>query len=370
MIVNEDRFFLSHRKEIALAAQKEGWDVTIVCKDTGRMQEVTDLGLKIIELPINPTGSNLKEELHTFRFLLNLYRKEKPDIVHHVGIKSILWGGLAARLTKVRCVVNAVSGLGVMFSGDKYGLKTRGIMTVMRFSCHRKNVSQIFQNYEDMELFKKHHIATEEQCDFIKGSGVDLKEYAYTPEPETLPIKVILTARMVKEKGICTLIDAAEILRSEMKEKVQFLLCGCLSNNPKGIKEWELHEWCDGNYIQWLGHRNDIKELLKQSHIVVLPSYYREGVPKSLIEACAIGRPIITTLSYGCKDTVNDGENGFLIMPKDTKSLADRLKTLINDKQLRVKMGANGRKKAEEEFSVVDVVKKHIEIYHRLSSKK
>ena len=370
MVVNEDRFFLSHRKDIAIEAVKNGYEVCIICKDTGRKQEVLDLGLPMIELPINPTGSNIFEELKTFRFLLKLYRKDRPDIVHHVGIKNILWGGLAARLTRIKGVVNAVSGLGVLFSGEHFGLMTRCVMMVMRFSSNRENVKQIFQNSEDRELFVKHGIAKDEQCEFIKGSGVDLTKFVYTPEPDTQPIKVILTARMVKEKGICTLIEAAEMLRSEMEGKVQFLLCGCLSNNPEGIQEEELRQWCDGSYIQWLGHRNDIMELLMASHIVVLPSYYREGVPRSLIEACAIGRPIVTTLSIGCKDTVDDGKNGFLIMPKDAKSLADKLITLINNPQLRKEMGLQGRKKAEEEFSVVQVVKKHMEIYAQLIAKK
>ena len=366
MVVNEDRFFLSHRKDIAIAAQNEGWDVTIVCKDTGRKQEVALLGLKMIELPINPTGSNPIEELRTFWFLLNLYRRLRPDVVHHVGLKNILWGGLAAKLTRVKGVVNAVSGLGVLFSDDGYGLTTKMAIRVMRFACHRKNISQIFQNQEDTQLFQDLHIATEAQCEFIKGSGVNLQEYAFTPEPPEPPVRVILSARMVREKGIVTLIRAAELLRAEMQEKVVFTLCGGLSNNPKGIKEHELREWCDGRYIEWLGYRSDMKELLMQSHIVVLPSYYREGVPKSLIEATAIGRPIITTRSYGCKDTVDDGENGFLISPKNAAELADRLRTLINDRPLRVRMGEKGRRKAEQEFSFDHVIDRHLEIYHKL----
>lgn len=367
MVVNEDRFFLSHRKNIAIAAQREGYDVKIVCKDTGQRKDVEELGLEMIELPVNPTGSNPLEEIHTFLFLFKLYRKLKPDIVHHVGLKCILWGGLAARLTNIKGVVNAVSGLGVLFSDDGYGFVTRMAIRVMRYSSNRENVVQIFQNQEDMKMFQDLRIASKEQCEFIKGSGVDLVQYAYTPEPSTLPLMVILSARMVREKGIVTLIKAAEILRDEMQGKVVFTLCGGLSNNPKGIKEHELRQWCDGQYIQWLGFRNDMEQLLKQSHIVVLPSYYREGVPKSLIEANAIGRPIITTCSYGCKDTVDDGENGFLIPPKDEAALAEKLRILIKDPQLRERMGRKGRQKAEREFSIDRVIDHHLEIYRKVS---
>lgn len=369
MIVNEDRFFLSHRKDIALSAQKEGWDVKIVCKNTGQRKDVEALGLEMIEMPINPTGSNLMEEIRTFWFLLRLYRQYKPSIVHHVGTKSILWGGLAAKIANVKAVVNAISGLGVLFSDDNYSLNTRMVIRAMRFSCHRENVAQIFQNHEDMQLFQELHIASKEQCEFIKGSGVNLTEFAYTREPSSPPVKVILSARMVCEKGIVTLVNAAERLREEMEGKVVFMLCGGLSKNPKGIKEYELNEWCDGKYIQWLGYRHDMKQLLMESHIAVLPSYYREGVPKSLIEANAIGRPIITTNSYGCKDTVDDGENGFLIPPKDEIALAEKLRLLINNKQLREQMGAKSRQKAEREFSIDTVIARHMEIYHHLAGK-
>lgn len=367
MIVNEDRFFLSHRKDIALAAQRNGWDVKIVCKDTGQRKDVEDLGLTMIELPINPTGSNPWEELHTFFFLLRLYLTYKPDIVHHVGIKNILWGGLAAKLVHVKAVVNAVSGLGVLFSGGKFGLKAKAVLSVMKFSNHRKKIALIFQNQEDTDLFLQRKIAEKSQCHYIKGSGVDLKEYYYTPEPSVPPVKIIFTARMVKEKGILTFINAAELLRKEMDGKVCFLLCGGLSNNPKGIKGDELMSICDGTYIHWMGFRKDVKELLMKSHIMVLPSYYREGVPRSLIEACAIGRPIVTTDSIGCKDTVDDCINGYLIPIKDSKALAEKLKVLIKHKELRDAMGKASRQKAEKEFSIENVVQKHLTIYSQLS---
>ena len=366
IVVNEDRFLLSHRKDIAIAAQNTGWKVKIFCKDTGQRQNVEALGLEMVELPINPTGTNPKEELRTLWFLYNLYRQDKPDVVHHVGLKNILWGGIAAKLAKINGVVNAVSGLGVLFSGEDYSLKTKLIMEAMRFANNRKNVSLIFQNMEDKQLFIDRHIALPEQCEYIKGSGVNLEEYTYTPEPNIMPVKIILTARMVRDKGIDTLIDAAEMLRNEMEGKVVFQLCGGLHNNPKGYKAEELEALCDGKYIQWLGHRNDVRELLMQSHIVTLPSYYREGLPKSLIEAAAIGRPIITTKFYGCKDTVDDGESGFLIPIQDPKALADKLRILLNDKSLREKMGRCGRLKAEKEFSIINVVNKHLEIYQRL----
>lgn len=366
IVVNHDWFFLSHRQAIAVAAKNAGWDVVIVACDTGRFDYIRSIGLKAINFPINATGMNPVEEFKTFLFLWKLYKKEKPDIVHHVGMKTILWGGLAAKLIGVKGVVNAVSGLGVMFSGDKKSLLAKGVLSVLRFSHNRRRVRVIFQNHEDKALFLNERIIKTEECVFIKGSGVDLDIFSYVPEPESLPIRVMFTARMVHEKGIVVLTEAAEILRKEYEGKVVFLLCGKLSDNPKAIRKDELEALCDGMYIQWLGHRSDVRELLRQCHIVAFPSYYREGVPKSLIEACASGRPIITTQSIGCKDTVDDGVNGYLIPIKDSRALAEKLKLLIDNKELRINFGKSSRIKAEREFSVDLVVRKHLECYDSL----
>lgn len=366
IVVNHDWFFLSHRKEVAVAAINAGWDVTIVTCNTGRFEDIRALGLKTIDLPINATGMNPKEEWKTFSFLKKLYKKEKPDVVHHVGLKTILWGGLAAKQTKVRGVVNAVSGLGVMFSEGKLSLTSRGILAVLKYSHRRKGIKVIFQNHEDEALFKRYNVIKSEDIVFIKGSGVDLKEFDYTPVPNTNPIRVMFTGRMVREKGIVTLAEAAEKLRKEYEGKVVFMLCGKLSDNPKAMKKEEVEALCDGKYFKWLGHRDDVKELLKQCHIVAFPSYYREGVPKSLIEATAIGRPVITCNSIGCKDTVDDGVNGFLIPVRDGEMLAEKLKLLIEDKDLREKMGEASRRKAEKEFSLDVVIEKHLEAYSSL----
>ena len=148
---------------------------------------------------------------------------------------------------------------------------------------------------------------------------------------------------------------------------MQFLLCGGLDDNPKAIREEELQAVCDGEYIQWLGYRTDVLNLLKDCHIVAFPSYYKEGLPKSLIEATAVGRPIVTTNSIGCKETVVDGYNGYLIPVKDSDTLADRLKRLIEDKALRQEMGKNSRRLAEWDFSIENVVRRHLEIYEDLS---
>ena len=369
IVVNVDWFFLSHRKDVALAAQKAGWDVTIVTADTGKLKNIESLGLTVINLPMSRSGMNILQELGTLNFLRKLYKREKPDVVHHVGMKTILWGTLAAKFAKVKGVVNAISGLGGFFAEDNKGLMARVMPKVLKFSHNRKNLLCIFQNDEDKGLYVKNGIIKPEQARYIKGSGVHLDEFCYTPEPTEGKIHVILTARMIVEKGVFILTEAAEKLRPKYGEKVKFLLVGGIDDHPGAITKEQLDAVCDGSYIQWLGYRTDVKELLQSSHIVAFPSYYMEGLPKSLIEADAIGRPVITCNSVGCKETVIDGYNGYLIPTKDVDALVEKLDILLSDAELRQEMGRNSRKYAEENFSIDVVIERHLNIYNELIGK-
>ena len=353
-----------------MAAQRAGWDVTIVTADTGKLKDIEAIGLKAINLPMSRSGMNIREELGTLHFLHKLYKREKPDVVHHVGMKTILWGTLAAKFAKVNGVVNAVSGLGGFFAEDNKSILAKVMPKVLRYSHHGQNLLVIFQNHEDESMYLKKGIIRKEQTRFIKGSGVNLKDFCYTPEPVSDKVKVILTARMIEEKGIFLLTEAAERLRSRYEDKAEFWLVGGIDDHPGAITKEQLNAVCDGMYIKWLGYRTDVKELLQSSHIVAFPSYYMEGLPKSLIEATAIGRPIITTMSIGCKDTVDDGINGFLIPTKDVDALIDKLTLLIDDANLRQEMGKAARDKAEREFSLDVVIEKHLSIYNELIEKK
>lgn len=364
IVVNQDWFFLSHRLPIGVAAKESGYDVTVVSEDTGVSDKIRAAGLNTINLPINKAGTNLKDEIKTFFFLYKLFKREKPDIVHLVGLKTMLWGSLACKFAGVKAMVSAVCGLGVLFD-EKHAdsMMTRGILKVLRATHNRKHTKVIFQNNDDKAIFQNAKIMTEEQCAFTNGSGINLQNYDYTPEPAGEPIKVIFTARMVEDKGTMVLIDAAKMMESEYKGRVQFLLCGGLDSNPNGITKEMLESKCDGEYVQWLGYRKDVLELLKKSHIMAFPSWYREGLPKSVIEAEAVGRPVVTTDSVGCRDTVIDGKNGFMIPIKDSDALAEALKKLIDDSELRQTMGRNAREFAVSKFDIKEVVKVHLDVY-------
>lgn len=366
IVVNIDSFFLSHRKEIAVAALAEGYSVFIVTKDTGYRDKILSLGLSHIDLPIDRAGMNLGREWQLCNFLTKLYRDEKPDIVHHVGLKLILWGTIAAVRAGRRNVVNAVSGLGIMFSEGQVSLVAKSILRALRYCCRKINVVTIFQNSDDYELFRSYGVVSDKSSVMIPGSGVDLDKNGYSPEFDEGKLQIIFTARMIEEKGVCDLIEAAEILREKYNDKIRFVLCGGIDPNPKGINETYLRESCDGDYICWLGHRTDIDLLLRSSHIVAFPSYYREGIPKSLIEAAATGKPIVTCDSVGCREAVSHGVSGLLIPPRNPRALAEALEVMIIDKDLRVSMGKAGRLMAEKKFSLTSVISEHINIYRRI----
>lgn len=367
IVVNQDFFFLSHRLPIGVAAIENGYDVFVVSEDTGVSNKIREAGLKTINLPINKAGTNIKDEIKTFFFLYKLFRREKPDIVHLVGLKTMLWGSLACRLAGVKAMVSAVCGLGVLFDEEHaHSFMTRSILKVLRITHKKKRLAVIFQNNDDKAIFLNAKIMEKEQCAFTNGSGINLQNYDYTPEPTDGLIKIIFTARMVEDKGTLVLIDAAKKLEAGYKGKVQFLLCGGLDTNPNGITKEMLESKCDGDYIQWLGHRKDVLDLLKQSHIMAFPSWYREGLPKSVIEAEAIGRPVVTTDSVGCRDTVIDGKNGFMIPIKDSDALAAALKKLIDNPELRQTMGRNAREFAVNKFNINDVIKVHLDVYKKL----
>lgn len=366
IVVNEDRFFLSHRKEIGVSAHSRDWDVSVVAKDTGVRAEIEELGLKFINLPINPTGKNIFQELRVLSFLQKLYSRNPDAVVHHVGLKLLLWGSLAAKMSPVKGVVNAVSGLGTLFAGERPSRLIDLMFPMLRY-CKRKtkNIHYIFQNTDDRQVFADQNLLGIDNHYLIKGAGVDLDFFAFTPIPKDLPVKIVFIGRMIREKGVVDIIRAASIIKQKYEDKVEFILCGALSSNPSALSEEEIGRLADGKYIRWMNHIKDVRSVLQESSIFCLPSH-REGFPKSAIEASAVGRPILTYDSVGCRDTVIQGKNGYKVPLKDYESLAEKLDFLISHPDVCHRMGKVSRKIAENNYNIDTVVKKHLEIYDKI----
>lgn len=366
-IVNVDWFFISHRLPLALHAVKEGWDVYLLTKDTGRKEELERQGIKVYDVPFGRTSVNPVEELKCVMMSRHLLKKIKPDVIHNVTWKGCLWGGIAAKMTGNRHVVNALSGLGSVFINK--GLVNRIIGYLTKVAFKNDYAAFIFQNPDDVSWFKSLGYATDNRIHIIKGSGIDLKSYAYKEALPKNKLKVLFPARMLRDKGLCELIEAFKILRPKYEEKIELILAGsCSDANKTSVSEKELKGMTVEGYITWIGNQIDMYPVYVESDIVALPSY-REGLPKALIEACAVGRPIVTTDVPGCRECVEEGVNGYMVPLKSTEELAEAIAKLVEDPAARKRFGEASRQKAEREFSIENVIEKTFGIYEQVMTK-
>lgn len=365
MVANVDWFFISHRLCIAQEASRQGWDVYVAAEDTGRGNEIAVDGITFINFKFSRSGTNPIDELKTLKSFNKLYKDIAPDVVHHITLKPVIYGSFIARLRKVNGVVNAVSGLGYNFTGDRKSFVQKIMLQFMKFGFNSKKVSVIFQNEDDQKELKKLGVLQEfNKIIRIKGSGVDLIKFKESEFPSFDTIKIVLPIRMLWDKGVKELHEATSILKKEYSNKAQFILSGLADEeNKAGVSAAYLNEWQDGTYVKWIGYQKDMVAVYQNSHVVVLPSY-REGMPKTLIEACAIGRAIVTTDAIGCRECVDEGINGFKVPVYSVIELAEALEKLILNETLIKQMGKNSRLKAESEFNVENVIGKHLELYN------
>ena len=365
-VANVDWFFISHRLVIAEEAKKNGFDVIVAAKDTGRSQEIIDKGIQFINLSFSRSGTNLIREFITLIKVFKIYYILKPDIVHHITLKPVIYGSLIAKVLKIKGVVNAISGLGYNFTEGRKSLVQKVMLLIMKFGFNRKNVVIIFQNENDQkELTELGVIHPSNLIVRIKGSGVDLEKFHESSFPSFNRIKILLPIRMLWDKGVKELREASDILNKKYYDNVEFILSGLADeDNKAGVPASYLNDWQDGTYVKWIGHQKNMVEVYQNSHIVVLPSY-REGMPKSLIEACAIGRAIVTTNAIGCRECVDEGINGLKVPVKDAQSLANAIETLVNNPSRIIEMGKASRLKAKKEFDINFVLQIHSQIYNQ-----
>ncbi|MCA6440426.1 MAG: glycosyltransferase family 4 protein [Sediminibacterium sp.] len=365
-VTNVDWFFVSHRLIIAEEAKKNGFDVYVACEDTGSSAEIISRGVGFINLSFSRSGINPVFEIITLIKFLRIYITIKPDIVHHITLKPVIYGSLIAKILRIKSVVNAVSGLGYNFTEGRKSITSKAMIVLMKFSF-QNSISIIFQNKDDFkELSDMKVLSPQNKIYFIKGSGVSLQKYYPTDFPDFSCIRIAMPCRMLWDKGVKEFHEAAELLRGKYFGKVQFILVGKAdSGNKACVPTNLLMRWNDGNYFKWVDHKKNIFEIYEKAHIIVLPSY-REGMPKTLIEACAMGRAIITTDAIGCRECVDEGINGLKVPVKDISNLALAMQYLISNPSRIIEMGRESRLKAEKEFDIINVISKHLEIYKQL----
>lgn len=364
--ITEDWYFCSHRLELARAAKQNGFEVVVVTQVQEHGEKIKAEGFKLVPISLSRSGYNPLKEIQLIIDLIRIYRAECPAIVHHVAIKPVIYGSIAARVSSIPAVVNALAGLGFIFSSTR--LKARILRPFVelayRLALKNRYGRVILQNPDDIRLLTGRHILPLQQAVLIRGSGVNLQRYVLTPEREDVPL-VVLAARMLWDKGILEFVEAAQLLHVE-GILARFALVGDTDPaNPAVVPERQLREWQTNGIIEWWGQRNNMPQVFAQANVVCLPSY-REGLPKVLIEAAACGRPIVTTDVPGCREVVREGVNGFLVPVHDSHALAHALRKLIENPQLRQAMGMAGRKIAEEEFAVEHVIRETLRVYREL----
>jgi glycosyltransferase involved in cell wall biosynthesis len=363
MTLTEDWFFRSHFMERALAAQAEGYDVTVLANDNGKSAQIEAAGLRFIAIPLVRRGLNPIVEFKTLRAIRAAYRALRPDVVHHVGLKPALYGSLAARLAGIRAVVNAPIGMGFVFTSKS--IKSRVLRPLVRLALrlflNPRGSKVIFENSDDLKSLVDEGAVRSQDAVLIRGSGIDVAAFQSAAEKEGPPI-VSLVSRMLWDKGIGEFVAAARLLRTERVDARFWLVGASDPQNPAAISEDQLRRWNDEGAVEWLGQRDDVPAILAQSQIACLPSY-REGLPRSLLEAMAAELPIVTTDVPGCREAVRHGENGLLAPARNSAALAAALKVLIMDAKLRRQFGSAGRRRAELEFASAIVIAETLAVY-------
>lgn len=365
--VTEDWYFCSHRLPLAIAAKKAGYDVTVATRIQKHGDMITRHGIHIIPVRLRRRSNNPFGVLVSLINIWRIYRRERPDVVHHVALKPVLIGSLATLFNRKIKVVNAIAGLGFVFTSRRLLAKIlRFFLKIfLKVLLDRKASIAIIQNPDDAKLLIDRLGIKGDKVTLIKGAGVNLETYKVMPEPESV-ITISLVSRMLWDKGIGEFISAVELLKKQ-GHQFRALLAGSPDpDNPTSVSEEQLRQWSDIGIVEYIGHVDDVPKLWQDSNIAVLPSSYGEGIPKCLIEAAACGRPIVTTNTPGCREIVKDGVNGILIPTKDPSALATAMVRLIEDKELRKQMGLTGRKMVEADFSESIVIRKTLDIYEKL----
>lgn len=368
-LVNIPRFFVTHRLPLAKAARAAGYDVHVATAsgDQPNIDLIHAEKFPFHPLPLSQHGMNPVQEIRTLLAIIHLFRDLRPDLVHMVTIKAVLYGGIAARFARVPAMVFAITGLGSLYTegGLKVKLARTAANIAFRLALGHKNARLIFQNPDDRDLFVQNGLIPASRTQVIKGSGVDMDVFHPEPEADGVPV-VLFAGRLLWKKGLGVFVEAAQRLKNA-GVAARFVVVGYPEpSSPVAVPMSQLEAWAKDGLIEWWGKRDDMPAVFAASHIICLPSSYGEGVPKVLIEAAACGRAIVTTDTPGCREITRQGENGLLVPKDDPAALADAIRKLVEDAPLRQTMGTKGRAIAAGEFSETQVFSNIFALYYLL----
>ncbi|MFL7023560.1 glycosyltransferase family 4 protein [Enterovibrio norvegicus] len=356
---NTSWYLYNFRKNTILALIKSGYQVIAVSPPDAYSEKLESLGSKHIPINIDQGGTNPLSDIATFLKFVAIYRKQRPDVVLNFTPKNNIYGTLAASLFGAKSV-NNIAGLGMVFINE--GLTSK--IARMLYKISQPKASKIFfQNEDDKLLFQKNKLAPDALADRLPGSGADLSRFQVLPSEDDGVVRFLLIARMLYDKGIGHYVEAARELKAKYGESIEFRLLGFLDvNNPSAVSRIDMDGWVKEGVVNYLGTSDCVEDEIAKVDCMVLPSFYREGVPKSLLEAGAMGKPIITTDNVGCRETVDHEVNGFLCEPKSTDSLVESIDRMYQlSHEARLEMGLKSRVKIENEFDERIVIEKYLD---------
>ena len=360
IVVNSAAFFISHRLAFARTARDRGYDVSVVTSEGPGVRAIRDENFDWHPLTIDHGRIRPMRDARTILELVSLYLRLRPDIVHHVTAKPVLYGTLAARLTGVPRVINAITGMGYLFTGRRAALRALGLAAYKTF-LHHRDLRVVVQNREDLALFTTHRLTRPDALRTVRGVGVDLSRFSPAARRPAGPT-VVQVSRMLGDKGVREFIAAARLVK-QRHPGARFCLVGDTDPlNPTSLTEGELQEAVRSGAVEWLGLRHDPENVLRDATIYCLPSY-REGLPKSLVEAAACALPLVATDTSGCREVVLDGVNGLLVPVGDAGALAAAIERLLDEPETARRMGERARQFAMDNFSSADLVDQMLQLY-------
>lgn len=350
-IATESWFFVSHFLDRAIEAKKAGFEIYVIAKNSGSTNQIEDAGIRFINFDIGRGLVGSMQFISSIIRLRKIIRSLKPEIIHNIALKVIITSNLASAGLKYCTHINAPVGFGYMFSSSDF---VAGVLRIL-FNVTVKAIVQInrsifiIENNDDLRYIINRGWVNAQHAFLIEGAGVDLVKFNFTPLPTGNRI-VVLVARMLKDKGVNEFVDAARMLKRKWPDVVFRLVGDSDPGNPSSIPSSKINSWVAEGCVEWLGYKKNIDEILRESWLVCLPSY-REGLPKSLIEAMASGRPIVTCDVPGCKSLVDHGINGLLVPARQVLPLVDAIEILLANPELAQKYGSRGRAIAEDRLS-------------------
>jgi glycosyltransferase involved in cell wall biosynthesis len=331
----------------------------------GYEHKISELGVPFVPLPVDRRSLNPVADVRLFWTLYRWYRRERPDVVHHFTIKPVIYGSIAARLARVPRIVNTVTGLGYVFTNEAVGWLRRLVELQYRLALGVAHYT-FFQNADDRQLFLHNRIVRDDKAGLLPGSGVDTTHFAPRPaagaEPAGTPVVFLMVARLLRDKGLYEFVEAAGIVKAKYPQ-AEFQLLGARDDrNPTVVSKVDLDAWQAAGTVAWLGEVSDVRDDIDRADVVVLPSY-REGTPRSLLEAASMGKSVIATDVAGCREAVDDGVTGLLVPVRDARALAAAMEALLLDPCARKRMGGAGREKMVRQFEEEQVIAKVLARY-------